>query len=89
MQGNEGPRRPKCVEMKARKAKMQGLNVPQEEMLLNRDQVRKGFHVQGANLNVPQEEMPLNMQKFKPRAVPAKTLGFRVLTFDRQCDGVM
>ena len=42
--------------MKAHEAQGAKLNVPQEEMLLNRDQVRKGFHVQGANLNVPQEE---------------------------------
>ena len=30
-------------------------------MLLKLDEVRKGFHAQGANRNVPQEEMPLNM----------------------------
>ena len=64
--------------------------MPQEEMLLNVDHAHPGGSLQEANLNLPQEEMLLNMEGPGGAArARANILGFRVVSFDRQCGGVM
>ena len=85
MQGNEG------LQGAREGASFQGatLNAPQEELLLNVAHAHPGSNLQGAKLNVPQEEMPLNMDPRGEGAGQSKTLGFRVVSFDRQCGGVM